>query len=314
MAVGALYVLVTAGLVAHGCLGPGCLDDGPAEPVTPIAPTLEGALPEVPVSQLSQGIQAIEGLVLVDLLRSGLPGPASQLQAEATDPSGTGWTRRPSSAQVLGDQGVSPQHDAEGLAVDHDVRTADPGPEVSAHPVPTASLQAQGHGTAALPSGVVAGALAALAAMALYHRLSKEEVLSHEARIAILDHLAHQPGLTAGELAGRLGCCYRTARHHLEKLAAFDLVAAHQAPVGVRWHLPGDASSLRPALADSQAAVLELLEDEPGLHLSAIARQADMAKATVKHSLDRLVELGYVEDRRVGPLRCFEPVAGPSQG
>lgn len=187
----------------------------------------------------------------------------------------------------------------------------DPSPKAQgeAQHAPPAWPSAQGERVSAGASPMVASLLLGLAAVGLYHKLSKDGALEHPARRRILSLLAEEPGLGTTDVADELGVAYRTARHHLEVLARFDLVVCARHRERWRWARPEDAARLDEAqLPALQQRLLALLEEEPGLHLSELARRLDAAKATVKHHLDRLDEREAVEDERVGPLRRFFPV------
>ncbi len=157
--------------------------------------------------------------------------------------------------------------------------------------------------------------LVALAAVGLYHKLTKERALEHETRRRILAMLEEEPSLGTMDIANRLEVCYRTARHHLEVLARFDLVVQAEHRGSWRWARPENTAAMHEEhVPKIQQRMLALLEKDPGLHLSEIARRLDAAKATVKLHLDRLDEGGRVRDERVGPLRRFFPVEDEAPG
>jgi DNA-binding transcriptional ArsR family regulator len=174
---------------------------------------------------------------------------------------------------------------------------------------------ADGEGVAERPALLASSLLVGLAAVGLYHKLSKDRALEHEARRRILELLDAEPDLGTTDVADELDVAYRTARHHLEVLERFDLVARVKRRGRWRWARPEDAEALDEAEVPAvQRELLALLEEEPGLHLSELARRLDGAKATVKHHLDRLAERGAVRDERVGPLRRFYPAESGSSG
>lgn len=203
-----------------------------------------------------------------------------------------------------------PAEPAASVPESHVVRD-DPAPQAqgnSQHAAP-AWPSAQGEQAGPASSQVVASLLLGLAAVGLYHKLSKDRALEHPARQRILSLLAEQPGLGTTDVADELDVAYRTARHHLEVLARFDLVVSAKRRERWRWARPEDAGRLdEPEIPAMQERLLAVLEEEPGLHLSELARRLDAAKATVKHHLDRLDERGAVEDEHVGPIRRFFPV------
>lgn len=194
----------------------------------------------------------------------------------------------------------------------HAARAQAPTPSLTADPVdgehaprPAATRVTGAPIDGADPQRTALALIAGLAAIGLYHRLTKDRVLDHPTRQRILALLDEAPGQTTGELADTLDVSYRTARHHAEMLAAFDLAISLDQDGAERWCLPGDAQDLPAPLDETGRRVLELLDQEEGVHLSEIARRLEMAKATTKYQLDRLTEQGWVEDERVGPLRRF---------
>lgn len=157
------------------------------------------------------------------------------------------------------------------------------------------------------PSRAAAALALGLATIGLYHRLTKDRVLEHPTRRRLLELLATTPGLTTSQLAEALEVGYRTARHHADMLATFDLLVADDRHGATRWSLPRDAGDLPAPISEAERELLSLLAEAGGLHLSEIARRLDAAKATVKHRLDKLTSRGWARDERVGPLRRFFP-------
>ncbi len=190
------------------------------------------------------------------------------------------------------------------------------GPSAQGQPVhvPASGPQAHGERVDEHPGSVLVSVLVGLGAIGLYHKLSKDRALEHPARRRILELLADEPGLGTGDVARELEVAYRTARHHLEVLARFDLVVQAKRGGCWRWARPEDAGCLdERELPVLQQRLLDELEQEPGLHLSELARRLDAAKATVKHHLDDLDERERVRDERVGPLRRFFPADAEEQ-
>lgn len=265
------------------------------EQVDQATPTVDERLPGDPLAVLDElaatHLPAREG----ERLRLAAASPA----APAVD--------EPEPAR--GDE-PAPSEPAASAPESHVVRD-DPAPQAqgdSRHAAPTWPT-AQGEPAGPASSQVVASLLVGLAAVGLYHKLSKDRALEHPARQRILSLLAEEPGLGTTDVADELDVAYRTARHHLEVLARFDLVVSAKRRDRWRWARPEDADRLaEPEIPAMQERLLALLEEEPGLHLSELARRLDAAKATVKHHLDRLDEREAVEDEHVGPVRRFFPV------
>ncbi len=315
MAGEAIGLLLTVAVLVPGCPVP-CEDATPPQTAADLVPGLDelplddptdappGLIDGPPVAGLGVGDLAPFEL----LLDQALPGPGPSPSSLST---GTTWRLADGHGRA-----------ADPLQLEHGAAD-EPGdaPTVDGHPIPALARQPQArphavdqapgvHAAeqASLPPATAAGLLVALAAIGLYHRLTKRELLTHDSRRRILELLEEQPGRGTPEIAEALGCCYRTARHHLGKLAAFDLVTGQRLGHRTVWSLPSDAKQARQRLDGHASAILETLTEEPGLHLSRLARELSLSKATVKHHLDRLVERGLVEDERIGPLRCFRTV------
>lgn len=305
---GALLALAAPGLAV--C--PSAICDAPA-PSPLVAdgqadlPARPPAVPELP-GRIAGSVSGPDGpRPSVTLLDAQLPGPILPGAAPPPDEAATGRAS-------AGPSAANPDRDPAGTVPDAHLalgprstpRVEPVATEAAPHADRDVGVHAKGQ---AVPQDAriaqVLGLLTALAAVGLYHRLSKDRLLEHPTRRRILTVLEDQPGLGTNDVADALGVSYRTARHHLDKLARFDLVVEEDAEHRSRWCLPQDAGDLPAPLTRSQAEVLALVDREAGLHLSEIARRLEMAKATAKFQLDRLAERGLVEDEEVGPLRRF---------
>lgn len=307
--------LVLAALAATGACPTVCPADGLPEVPTPSAPEASlGPVEEVadrgrqlvPTSPVDPPTE-VGPLALLDALaQTHLPTGDDPLQPGQA--AMVGAPRSPGADPVQAD----PAAGAAGATVAEEHTVAPPagGPTAEGERVhearawPTTSGERVGTSSAAIAASLLLG----LAGVGLYHKLTKDRALEHPARQRILQLLAEDPGLGTTDVAEELDVCYRTARHHLEVLARFDLVAQTKQRSSWRWARPEDASALEePHVPELQQRLLALLDEDPGLHLSELARRVDAAKATVKHHLDRLDERGRVRDERVGPLRRFFP-------
>lgn len=307
----AIPALVLATLAALGGCPTGCPAQAPID-----APELPAPQPEPDVGLPNSPVDVPEGSVpgLGDLLQGAdryqqadMPGPSIPLE-----PTPTTLDQAELAQAHLGTQ--EPRAPDPGESEPAPVHSLDPstrsGPSASGHAVHPADRPAEATGQAidGTPARLAFSLLAGLAAVGLYHKLSKDRALEHPARQRILAMLEEQPGLGTTDVADRLDVCYRTARHHLEVLARFDLAVQAKHRGQVRWSRPEDADAIRdPGLPKTQRRLVELLDEDPGLHLSEIARRLDVAKATAKHHLDQLIERERVTDERVGPLRRFFP-------
>lgn len=152
--------------------------------------------------------------------------------------------------------------------------------------------------------GVAVAALvtAGLAAVALYRRLSKDDILEHELRRRILDVVSDEPGVNASGLADRLDVCITTVLYHARVLAEADHLVVKRQGGEVRLvdpeaGCPATRETLCALRKPSKRAVIEALIDEPDATITSLADRLGRANSTVKKHVDDLVERGVVEDR-----------------
>lgn len=128
----------------------------------------------------------------------------------------------------------------------------------------------------------------------LYRRLRRPQVLDHDHREAILDHLADEAPATVGALARALDLDYKTVQHHVRVLEDFGLVEARDRGRH-RAIFPADEAppELPDPLAGEHATALALLRvvaEEPGLTQTEAAARLDLARSTVHWHAQRLAE------------------------
>lgn len=147
---------------------------------------------------------------------------------------------------------------------------------------------------------VVAAALPLGIGLALYHRISRAEVLESDQRRAALEFVGAHPGVTAARLAEARGNAYGTARHHLAHLTRQGLVLRHR--VGGHWcyfpvsaAAPHERTALGVAARPTSSRVLSLIGARPGILQSHIARELGLAKSSVSAHIKRLSAHGLLE-------------------
>jgi DNA-binding transcriptional ArsR family regulator len=269
-------------------------------------PSIAAEPPQLPRLDLRSLDAALDRLTSAQL-----DGPGADRSLAETPPPSEHDKPASTSVDPIPPPGSAAEEHTATAPIEHTPRSTSSTPTASADPQPHAHAQAASatpNPIADSPTRQLVALLSAGLAIGLYHKLSKDQALDHPARKRIVELLDDEPGLGTNRLADELDVCYRTALHHLEVLQRFDLVRGDTANGRTRWALPGDAHALEgPEFSDSEASILDLLRDDPGLHLSEIARRTEFSKSTVKHGLERLVEAEHLTDERVGPLRCFFP-------
>lgn len=159
---------------------------------------------------------------------------------------------------------------------------------------------------------VVSALLLALPIYRLYRRLQPDEILDHEVRRRIVEHLGDDQGATAADLADAFDLHYKTVRHHLEVLEEFDHVIAH--PVGGRtYYFPADSGGSRRerrlrALMDSgvRREIVRTLRRRGPVRGQDLADHMDLARSTLSYHLDRLAGAGLVTTRDAGRAVIYD--------
>lgn len=149
-------------------------------------------------------------------------------------------------------------------------------------------------------------ALAVPAAVALYRRLTRDELLENETRRAILGMVRDRPGLTAAEARDELDVHYETARHHLDLLEEFGEVEAVELGGRVRYfenhqRFGRTAKHLVACLgSETKRAILMAIARSGALPSGGVADEVGVAPSTASYHLGDLEEQGLVEGRPAG--------------
>jgi DNA-binding IclR family transcriptional regulator len=122
--------------------------------------------------------------------------------------------------------------------------------------------------------------------------LDTQALLAHDHRAAILERLRARPGLTIGEISRALDVDYKTAVHHLRKLAKGGHVVIAADGRTRPCYLPGAARS-RPATPRVLAA-LAAVRRGAGTPAD-LGRALGLPRGTAGSLLDRLERRGFVE-------------------
>lgn len=159
-----------------------------------------------------------------------------------------------------------------------------------------------------LPVIVALSVVLALAVPAwiLYRRLTRDDLLDHPSRSAVIEVLEDHPGATAADVARRADMNYDTVRYHLRLLEEFDEVTTRR-PDGKIRYFPNhgrhsrDEADLLAILADAtREAIARALLEADGLYAGEVAERAGVAPSTASHHLGRLTEAGVVDRTRRG--------------
>lgn len=215
--------------------------------------------------------------------------------------------------------------DGPGLPPDGPPQSTPPGPTVSG-PAPKAPpAEPPGDAAPAVPEAALlagAGALLAgafalteagryalgLVAAALYSRLSKSDVLRHEVRAGIHDHVRDHPGIRYTDLRRDLGLANGVLAFHLRVLLREGYVVARSEWTRRRFYATGAAPPGADP-GDAQAVVLRLLERTPGLGAAEVAKAVGSSRQLARYHLLALERAGLVEATRQGRATRYAPAS-----
>ncbi len=139
-----------------------------------------------------------------------------------------------------------------------------------------------------------------------YRRISKKNVLEHNARNVIYEAVAEQPGIETKALAEMTGINENTLRYHLARLVATGKVTCFIRPGVVRYFRNQGAFSRFEQVVfhylwtDTPRGILWLLSRHPGLTRQQIADALAIAGPSVTRQMEHLIEDRVVENQLSG--------------
>ncbi len=155
----------------------------------------------------------------------------------------------------------------------------------------------------------------------LYSRLGRDELLEHDVRRAIFDHVRENPGVHVSALADAVDVGWGTAVYHLERLESARLLTTerrgnHKCIFENGGAVTEEAREAIPLLKSERAReVLAYLTDNPAASQKELGETLDMSPALVSWHVGRLADAGLVTKERRGRgnvLHVEEETAAPA--
>ncbi len=137
------------------------------------------------------------------------------------------------------------------------------------------------------------------------HRLTLDEVLENENRDKIIDIILKEPGIHFNELLRRTELAAGNLVWHLDVLETYKVIGKKRIGNFIAYFLYYDKnpiSNIDFKLSKSKFTleVLEIIEKEPGLWNNVITKRKKVDHKTIQYHIDKLVELGLVQIKKVG--------------
>ena len=139
-----------------------------------------------------------------------------------------------------------------------------------------------------------------------FRRISKKNVLEHDARHVIYQAITATPGIDVKTLTGMTGINENTLRYHLDRLVATGKISCYIRPGVVRYFQNQGAYSQYEHMVfhylwtDTPRGILWLLYQHPGLTRQHIADALMISGPSVTRQMDNLTGDGIVENRFPG--------------
>ena len=139
-----------------------------------------------------------------------------------------------------------------------------------------------------------------------FRRISKKNVLEHDARHVIYQAITASPGIDMKTLTDMTGINENTLRYHVDRLVATGKVSCFTRPGVVRYFQNQGAYSQFEHMVfhylwtDTPRGILWLLYQHPGLTRQHIADALAICGPSVTRQMDNLIDDGVVENRFPG--------------
>jgi predicted transcriptional regulator len=139
-----------------------------------------------------------------------------------------------------------------------------------------------------------------------FRRISKKNVLDHDARQVIYQAISATPGSDVGTLAVLTGINEHTLRYHLDRLAETRMITSFARPGIVRYfqnqgaYSPFEHHIFHYLRTGATSGILRLLHRNPGLNRQAIADTLMITGPSVTRQMISLIGDGLVENRSPG--------------
>jgi predicted transcriptional regulator len=152
-----------------------------------------------------------------------------------------------------------------------------------------------------------------------FRRISKKNVLEHEARHVIYHAITATPSIDVKTLTDMTGINENTLRYHVDRLVATGKICCLTRPGVVRYFQNQGAYSqfehtvFHYLWTDTPRGILWLLYQHPGLTRQHIADALVISGPSVTRQMDNLIEDGVVENRFPGRSNHYYLTAEAAQ-
>ena len=155
-------------------------------------------------------------------------------------------------------------------------------------------------------------ALGGLAAIGLFSRLEKDEVLAHEKREQVYQFIKDNPGPSFSDLLRELELSNGTLVHHLRVLEMQEFIKPMRDGVRTRFYMRGPKIVPTAYLTRTQQQILDAIGTQPGVTQKELAGVLGLPREAISYHTKRLAASGQLQVRQEGKWRRYWRV-GPAQ-
>lgn len=148
-------------------------------------------------------------------------------------------------------------------------------------------------------------ALSSLAALGLFSRLEKDEVLAHEKREQVYQFIKDNPGPSFSDLLRELEISNGTLVHHLRILEMQEFIKPHRDGFRTRFYLRGPKVVPTAYLTRTQQQILDAIAAQPGVTQKELANVLRIPREAVSYHTKRLAAAGQLQVRQEGKWRRY---------
>lgn len=140
----------------------------------------------------------------------------------------------------------------------------------------------------------------------LYSRIRKSDVLTHEVRAGIYEHVRAHPGIRYEDLRQAMGLANGSLAFHLQVLQREGFVVGETQWTRRRFYVNGAQRPPREAVSSAEATLRDLLAAEPSLSAGEVARRLGISRQLARYHLLRLQRGGVVRAEGEGVYRLVQ--------
>jgi predicted transcriptional regulator len=134
----------------------------------------------------------------------------------------------------------------------------------------------------------------------IYTKIKHDQLLNHEMRMSIYDHIEKHPGQHFRNILKDMGLKSGVLTHHINMLEREEYIKSVQDGIYRRFYIYGAETDGRHLLTEHQQNILNTIKSDPGLSQTEIANKLGITRMLVNYHLKVLKNEGLIVTKRKG--------------